>query len=963
MNPTAQAASWRLLAPFVVLALIAGALFTARAATAVPQARQDDGVQMAARDYYLNLAAPLVPMDEVQSDQLAPGQRPAGQTAYGPTDDLAAWWAQQVQKHSGGFPRTAAQLASTEQQAASSGLNPHRIKQAKGTQTAKLLTVLVEFNPEANDDFSGFNRIIDINSTAGEDCVTEPAGTVLSGPLHNYLADPATIGNGTDNNTFWVDDFNTDHYNAMLYSKEGITERVRTDLTGPDGQPGFDISGYTMRNMYLEMSKGAYDITGETVGWVMLPHSEAYYGADSCAAGRASMVGHPSNVRGAGQMIIDAVDGIAAADPSFPWAEYDIEDQGDLDGDGIFNEPDGVIDHFVIVHAGSGEEGGGGEQGVYAIWSHSSVVDPSTGGYTIPNSGGVKVFNYIAQPEDAGVGVFAHEYGHDLGLPDLYDTSNTADSDVEFWDLMSTGSHSGPIFQSIPAHMGLWDKFVLGWSDPQIFSPGDAPQAVQLGQTSRTPKGTKDGIRVNLPNKVINLASPHSGTNMWWSNADQNWANVKISRTVDVPAGGDVRFWTWNNYVIEEEWDFGFIEVSTDGGSTWSQLPVYDDTDALVSTTELCTEFDPPSPAGCYEDPNGRLRDFGFLSYGLTGDTNGVWRHDYVDLTPYAGSTIQLRLRYATDAGFLASGWFADDFSITADGSTTWSDDVESGAGDWTATLGTFAGTSGSGWEINDGVFSYAQYYLAEWRNFDGFDLGLKYTYDSDYLRFDTGEWSVQRVPYNAPGMLVWYRDIQYGNQNWVIANEFAAPSAGAKGGLLLVDSHFDPLRRQGAAADADPSTLNNIASRPQASNVAFTDHATYPFTECLEEPEFSYDLYCTDFAPQAGVKTFTDALGWVPGFENRPEGLFYRDRDASVVVPSAGHQWYSTRIVTSDGAIYGPYVGADLLGDGTIILGTGNPKDGLYYGDGDLSMGVQFSIKNVKKGNVAATIWVDPGN
>ena len=40
------------------------------------------------------------------------------------------------------------------------------------------------------------------------------------------------------------------------YTKTGITERVRTDLTGPDGKPGFDISGYTMKNMYEEMSQG-----------------------------------------------------------------------------------------------------------------------------------------------------------------------------------------------------------------------------------------------------------------------------------------------------------------------------------------------------------------------------------------------------------------------------------------------------------------------------------------------------------------------------------------------------------------------------------------------------------------------------------------------------------------------------------------------------------------------------------
>jgi immune inhibitor A len=939
------------------LALLAGSLIIGRAATLsspLPgvQARPDISKPLvkAQRDFYYNMAAPLVDLD-VSRDGRVPKHRPTEALASGPINDLQRWWGQQVQKHSGGFPVAARGLARSEQKAVRTGVNPNDFKHADETQTAKLLTVLVEFNPNADDDFSGFNRIIDINSEAGVDCVVEPAGTILNGPLHNGLEDPATVGLGTDNNTFWVPDFNAEHYRKMMFTSDGITERVRPDLTGPDGKPGIDISGYTLTNMYQEMSKGAYAIDGDVVGWIELPHSEGWYAADTCEAGRASDSGHPDNARGAAQMIVDAVDIIAAQDPSFPWADYDIEDQGDVDGDGDVLEPDGVIDHFVIVHAGSGEEGGGGDQGVYAVWSHSSAVDPASGGYTIPGTG-MKVFNYIAQPEDAGVGVFAHEYGHDLGLPDLYDTSGAGDSDVEFWDLMSTGSHSGPIFQSLPAHMGLWDKFVLGWADPVILNPGDRTQRIKVGQTSRTPVGTADGIRVNLPDKVISLATPHSGGNMWWSNNDQNWADVKTGRTVDVPAGADVRFWMWNNYVIEFDsggvWDAGFVEVSTDGGTTWSQLEVRDESGNVV-TTNL--------------DGHGRLHDYGDLENALSGDTGGDWRHDWVNLTPYAGSTIQLRLRYATDAGFLASGWFADDFALTADGTDVWTDDVESGPGDWVTELGTFAGTGGAGWQIVDGVFEFAQYYLAEWRNFDGFDEGLKYTYDSDYLRLDNGEWSVQRVPYNAPGMLVWYRDTQLGNQNWVTANEFAAPSAGAKGGLLLVDSHFNPLRRKGAAADADPSTLNNIQSRPQASNAAFTKHKTYRFTECLEQPVDSYQLYCTRFDPQDAKKRFTDRRGWVPGLEVRGADIFRRDIDASVVVPSQGNQWYSTRVVDAAGDLLTDLFGLDLFGDSTIVLGTGNPKDGLFPGDDSVAMGVSFEIRGIGAKNRWATIWVDAGN
>jgi immune inhibitor A len=948
-----------LLAPIVVLALVASAMLVATRPSAarswqgesrLPESRADEQITTSARDYYYTLAAPRVQSD-VSSDTRLAEDTNVGVAAYGPLSDLSAWWQDQQRKHSQGFPRAAQGLAQVETQAVQTGKNPRQIKGSKNPQQARLLTVLVEFNPDANDDFSGFNRLTDINGEAGVDCTTEAEGFVTNGPVHNDLPDPATNGEGTDNNTFWVPDFNQEHYEDLMFSTTGITDRVRTDLTGPDNQPGFDISGFTMRNMYLEMSKGAYDLTGDVVDWVQLPHSEAWYAADPCEAGRASDIGHPDNPRDVTQMVVDAVNAIDAADPSFPWETYDVEDQGDINNNGNFFEPDGVIDHFVLVHAGAGEEGGGGPEGTYAVWSHSSVVDPSTGGYDIPGEG-IKVFNYIIQPEDAGVGVFAHEFGHDLGLPDLYDVVDGAGTSIEFWDLMNTGSHSGPLFQSMPAHMGLWDKFVLGWANPKIFNPGDAPRQVQLGQTSRTPKGTEDGIRVNLPIKQVTLAEAHSGSNMWWSNSDQNWADARLTRSITVPSTGDVRFWTWNNYVLEELWDYGFIEVSTDDGTSWDQLEVFDDSDTLVSTDN---------------DPNGRLEDYGNLENGLTGDSGG-WRHDYVSLTPYAGQTILLRLRAATDAGFLERGWFADDFSVTQDGTPIFTDDVEGGANGWTAEAETFTNTVGAGWVVSTGSFQFGQYYLAEWRNLDGFDQGLAYTYDSDYLRFDTGEWSVQRVPYNAPGMLVWYRNIQYGAVNQTQANLFALPSVGAKGGLLVVDSHFDPLRRTGEAADHDPSFLKNIQSRPQAANAAFGVQSTYPFTECIEDPDGSYDLFCTDFDAQSPISEFDDAQAWYPGLEFRPDidpdfPLFFRDSDASVVIPSDGNRLYTVRFVDGDGNPLPDFYGLDL--GANIVLGDGKPSSGdLSQEDPeDVSMGVIFQITNVGSGNKYARVYVDPGN
>jgi immune inhibitor A len=207
--------------------------------------------------------------------------------------------------------------------------------------------------------------------------------------------------------------------------------------------------------------------------------------------------------------------------------------------------------------------------------------------------------------------------------------------------------------------------------------------------------------------------------------------------------------------------------------------------------------------------------------------------------------------------------------------------------------------------------------------------------------------------------MLVWYRDAQY-TVNHVTVPIFAPPSTGSKGQLLIVDSHFDPLRRFGEAAEHDPTTLKNLPSRAQSSNAAFAKRPTRQFRECIEDPVGSYTTFCNVHAPLAGVPHFTDAQGWYPGFELRGEDLFFRDIDASVVVPSRDQRRYTTRIVDPDGNPLTDLYGTD-LGDG-IILGTGNPADGnpLDTPVEDLSLGVEFTVRRVAGSNRWVVIRVN---
>ena len=173
-----------------------------------------------------------------------------------------------------------------------------------------------------------------------------------------------------------------------------------------------------------------------------------------------------------------------AADPGASLRQFDVWDRYDYDADGDFDEPDGYLDHFQAVHAGEGEDAGGGAQGADAIWSHRWYVNPTDFGLTGPTVGGEDVLfggaqigdtgfwigDYTVEAENGGLGVFAHEYAHDLGLPDFYDT-NAGENGTAFWTLMSVGSWLGDGTEDIgttPDYMGPWEKLQLGWLDYDV---------------------------------------------------------------------------------------------------------------------------------------------------------------------------------------------------------------------------------------------------------------------------------------------------------------------------------------------------------------------------------------------------------------------------------------------------------------------------------------------------------------
>ena len=203
------------------------------------------------------------------------------------------------------------------------------------------------------------------------------------------------------------------------------------------------------------------------------------------------------------------------------------------------------------MHAGVGNESCSPTCDDWAIWSHSWYAfsnrsGPDGQGPDFNPDGGVQIGDsdywvgkYTIQPENGGVGVFAHEYGHDLGLPDLYDTSG-GENGTGFWTLMSSGSWVDTGQDTIgnaPSHMGAWEKFQLGWLNYEVAFAGQKSEH-KLGPMETNTKQAQ-GLFVVLPEKAVTREYRHSvdtATTTTTAAQGTTWTTSCTSRS-RLPAG------------------------------------------------------------------------------------------------------------------------------------------------------------------------------------------------------------------------------------------------------------------------------------------------------------------------------------------------------------------------------------------------------------------------------------------
>jgi immune inhibitor A len=627
-------------------------------------------------------------------------------------------------------------------------------------KTDRIFVVIAEFGNARHIQFP----------SPGDPCTVPPPfvcfnpdGTAATyvGPLHNSIPEP---DRAVDNSTLWQADYNQAHYDNMYFNR--------------------------MNSFFKDQSSGRYAIEGAVTDWVRVPFNEARYGRDFCGGivcnNTWQLIRHAINIWVADQLAAGRFPNVAAATEYLK--TFDRWDRYDFDGDGNFDERDGYIDHFQIVHAGGDQAAGDPQQGTDAIWSHRwyvntgqiGVVGPNVDGtpnrlggweiggpipassqiggapITFPtNQTGIWVGDYTIQPENGGLGVFAHEYAHDLGLPDLYDTSGNvggAENSTGFWTLMSSGANigdGGPNgIQDAPTNLGAWEKLQLGWLTYDLTSAGAKKSEHRINALGVTTKQVQ-AVIVNLPKELNPNVLELGGTQAFWSGRGDNLDNT-MTRDVTLPAAPvTLSFKAW--YEIETCWDYAYLRVSTNGGTSY--------TNVQTSISDAGNE-------------NGQ--NFGHGITGISGqpkhcdEASGspAWVNATADLSAFAGQTVKLQFRYWTDGFVIGRGFVVDDIAVNGTS-------IGTGAADEGWTFSGFSTTTGGQTTLHD------HYYIAEYRPYHDHDTSLRTAYNFGFAG-TRPDW-VEHYPYQD-GLLVNYWDTGESNNN--VGDH---PGAGL---ILPVDAH-----------------------------------------------------------------------------------------------------------------------------------------------------------------------------
>ncbi len=226
----------------------------------------------------------------------------------------------------------------------------------------------------------------------------------------------------------------------------------------PANQAALQTLANNLKQYFADQSGGKLNITPEFTFQTMNPiptpytlnHTESYYGTPDDAA----------------NLIIDAV---AAADANVNFANYQC---------------------VMVIHAGYGDETSGIAGGGSEIWSMYYWRTPTLAS----TNDGVSVNGATIVPEmehgtTSSLGIICHEFGHQLGLPDLYDTTDATEGGMGYWSIMAAGGYNGSPAGTKPAFVDPWCRVSLQWATVTNITDNQDSLSFESGKVYRFEKG------------------------------------------------------------------------------------------------------------------------------------------------------------------------------------------------------------------------------------------------------------------------------------------------------------------------------------------------------------------------------------------------------------------------------------------------------------------------------------------
>ena len=231
------------------------------------------------------------------------------------------------------------------------------------------------------------------------------------------------------------------------------------------------------------------------------------------------------------------------------------------------------------------------------------------------DANGADGFNNVL--EGAGLALTFDDVFADWVVANLVDEPGLADGQYGYQDLDLRPMASDLSLRRFPAQI---ESDVSQYATDYVELRGTGNLAIDFSGATTTRLASNE---------------PYSGQYAWWANREDD-SDARLTRSFDLSAVDEatLNFWTW--YDIEDNWDYGYVMASTDGGKTWTPLQ----TSAMTDT-----------------NPNGN--SFGWALTGCSGDPesteagdecNAKWIEQSADLTPYAGQKeVLIRFQYITD--------------------------------------------------------------------------------------------------------------------------------------------------------------------------------------------------------------------------------------------------------------------------------------------------------------------------